>query len=495
MILRSSYLLYIAFTIIALIQPFFIGCTPKSADSVVECIVVHINDVYEIGPVAHGTEGGLARVAALCDSLRRENANTFVMLAGDLFSPSAMGTAPVDGEPLAGRQMVATLNALPLDFCTFGNHEFDLKKDAFDKRLDESQFLWISGNVRNAAGAALPGVADHHIFNVSNGAGDTMRIAILATTLDEYQPDYVRIADPIASARKQARALRDSADALIALTHLSLAQDITLAQTTPEIDIVMGGHEHENMFVYRGRDLTPICKADANARTVFIHRLRFHTTTQRLDIQSHLQIIDERMPADTAVERIVRDWTDRAYAGFRSEGFEPERVVAQTPIPLDGREASVRNRSTKLTELIAGSMLTALPQAELSIFNSGSIRIDDVLPPGPITEYDVIRIMPFGGAIVLAEIRGADLQRALDAGQDNKGSGGYLQTAGVDRQNGWLIGGAPLNLQRVYKIAINDFLLTGKESGLEFLQTLDKLRQGPDMRNALIDQLHIDFPT
>jgi hypothetical protein len=42
----------------------------------------------------------------------------------------------------------------------------------------------------------------------------------------------------------------------------------------------------------------------------------------------------------------------------------------------------VRNRPTDLTQAIAQGMLNEAPGAELAIFNGGSVRIDDVAPPG-----------------------------------------------------------------------------------------------------------------
>ena len=43
--------------------------------------------------------------------------------------------------------MVAVMNALPVKFVTFGNHEFDPSFDQFKKRMDESKFSWVSSNV------------------------------------------------------------------------------------------------------------------------------------------------------------------------------------------------------------------------------------------------------------------------------------------------------------------------------------------------------------
>ncbi|MEH1962279.1 MAG: 5'-nucleotidase [Nostoc sp.] len=137
-----------------------------------------------------------------------------------------------------------------------------------------------------------------------------------------------------------------------------------------------------------------------------------------------------------------------------------------------------------------------VPDADLAVFNSGSIRIDDVIPPGPITQYDVIRILPFGGKVVAVEISGALLQRVLDQGQANKGTGGYLQTAKVSQQansRSWLIQGQPLDPKRTYKIAINDFLISGKEKGLDFLNLqqpgIKLIAEKRDIRFVMIDQL------
>ena len=117
------------------------------SDSKVHITILHLNDVYEISPVSGGTQGGLARVATLEKQLREENPNTIAVLAGDLISPSALGTASIKGESLAGRQMVNVMNEVGLDYSTFGNHEFDHDAKTLSQRLQESNFSWISSNV------------------------------------------------------------------------------------------------------------------------------------------------------------------------------------------------------------------------------------------------------------------------------------------------------------------------------------------------------------
>ncbi len=469
--------------------------TPVLAE-IVNINLLQLNDIYEITPVEGGTRGGLARVATLRQQLYKENPRTYTIFAGDGFSPSALGTAKINGIPLAGQQMVAVMNALGFDYATFGNHEFDLPENLFYQRLQESRFRWVSSNVSNSKGQPFTGVPRSLVLNVKGDRGAIVRVGLIGVTLNSNQPQYVSYTDPIETAKQQVQALKGKVDIVVAITHLSMESDRKLAETVPEIDIILGGHEHENIQQWRGRDFTPIFKADANARTVYVHKLSYDTTKRSLQINSHLMPITEKIPDEPKTAKVVKEWLERGYQAFRASGFAPEQEIAKMPIALDGLESSVRNESTKLTELIAEAMLKEVQDADLAIFNGGSIRIDDVIPAGPITQYDVIRILPFGGKIAAIEMNGALLKRVLDQGQANKGSGGYLQTAKVTKEissGNWLINGQLLAPKKTYKVAINHFLITGKEKGLDFLNLqqsgIKLITEKRDICFAVIDQL------
>ncbi|HEX9367181.1 MAG TPA: 5'-nucleotidase [Vicinamibacterales bacterium] len=183
----------------------------------------------------------------------------------------------------------------------------------------------------------------------------------------------------------------------------------------------------------------------------------------------------------------MRKWTELGFDGFRQEGFEPAQAVTTIDVALDGRESAVRSHPTNLTGLITDAMRHEAG-TELSIFNSGSVRIDDVLPPGPVTQYDVIRVLPFGGTVVKATFTGALLAKVLQIGEQNQGTGGYLQAAGIP---------AAIDPAGRYTLAVSDFLLTGGEANLGFLT-----RQNPeisgiadlrDIRMAVIDELKKRF--
>ena len=447
----------------ALVAAVSFSRTTAPPRSMVTATILQMNDVYEIMPLGGTNQGGVARVATVRKQLERENPNTYTILAGDLFSPSALGRALVDGRRLSGRQMVDVMNRVGLKYATFGNHEFDLAKSDFDERLKESQFRWVSANVTGADGEPFPGVVTRTVIIAANSAGRQMRLGLFGLTLDINKQAYVRYADPIETARKQVEALKNEANVIVAITHLSFDQDEALAEAVPEISLILGGHEHQNVQARRGARMVPIAKADANAKSVYIHHLRYDAVTKRVDIESQLKTIGPDTAEDPTVADAARRWRDAAFAAFGAEGLEPDKTVATLPAELDGREASVRTQSTNLTQLVGRAMLDAFPGADAAIFNSGSIRIDDILPPGPMTQYDVLRVLPFSETVSAAKVRGSLLKRIADVGRDDKhrNTGGYLQMVGVDPGR--------ISPDRDYRVVMNQYLLDGKERGLEFI--------------------------
>lgn len=470
----------------------------KQNDDRIHVTILHLNDVYEITPVSGGKEGGLARVATLYKQLKKKNPNTIMTHGGDLFSPSAMGTAKVGGKRLAGKQMVNVLNSIGLQYATFGNHEFDIKKEEFYDRMQETRFAWISGNVFDEYGKPYSGVQPDLILTFPGKVkGDEFKLGIFGVSLTVNRPDFVSYTDPMKTAEKEVSKLDKASDFVIALTHLAIDEDERLLQQLPAIDLLLGAHEHVNYQRWRGNNLTPLLKGDANARTVYVVDIFHDPKTKKTAVKPSLVKIDETIVEDTEVKATVDKWVKIAFDAFRNDGFNPEEVVTTTTKNLDGLEANVRSKQTNLTELVARSLLLPYPEAELSIYNSGSIRIDDMLPVGQITVYDVIRVLPFVGSVQLVEMKGSLLKKMLDQGEANIGSGGYLQSANTSKPPGgrWMINDALLNEQQTYKVAISDYLTAGKEQNMGFLNPSNpdmkivKDGQGIDIRQLVIQEL------
>ena len=472
---------------------------PESRAGTVAFTFLQINDVYEIDMLDHGTTAGLARVETLRQMLVTENPNTYTFIAGDFFGPSAIGEARVDGARLKGRQMVDLLNELGLDYATFGNHEFDLSETDFLARMEEARFKWISGNVTDADGNLFRETYPTDILEVKNTSGAVVKVGLFGVTLNSNPKPYVRYGPYLEAARESVAALRPKTDIVVGLTHLDQAEDIEVATSVEGIALIMGGHEHENMQLVRGKDHTVITKADANALTAFVHRFVYATDSGEYTLRSELVRLDTSIIPDPEMEIKVTAWVNRAFAAFAAEGFDPRRLVTTTDVDLDGRAVVVRNSSNRLTDIMARAYWKEVPDAEAAFYNSGSIRIDDEISAGPLQEYDVLRINPFGGFVVQARMSGRTLVAALDAGKNNAGSGGFLQYANITlAPNGsWLVGGKAVDLTRDYHIATNDFLLTGREANLGFLAPdqgkVTFIKQFRDARTVLKDGLQNEF--
>ena len=455
--------------------------------------ILHFNDVYEITPVEGGRSGGLARVATVRKQLLQRGIPLLTTLGGDFLSPSALGTARVDGQLLAGKQMVAVLNAVGLDWTTLGNHEFDIAEPLLRARLAESKFRYVSSNATDTLGRPFPGVVPRAIVTM-NASGRRIRIGLVGTVLPANRTAYVRYTDQYEAVREQVAMIRDSVDAVIALTHQYYYEDDRLASEVPGIDAILGGHEHDNFVLRRGRDLTPIVKSDGNARSVQLVTLNFGAPGSRPVVTTELVPITDAIEEDAVVKAEVERWLNLAFAGYIRDGFAPRELVATIAEPLDAREASIRARSTNMTELMLAAMKREAPDAEVGLFNAGSLRIDDVVPAGPITQYDIIRILPFGGPLVRVDVSGRVLAQAVSIGRRNFGIGGFIHTYGATvGSEGVLVNGQPVDPARSYRVVTTDFLLTGREANLAFFSRTNpeitnevKLR---DVRLPLIDEL------
>ena len=460
--------------------------------------ILHFNDVYEITPVEGGKVGGLARIATLRQRLLRERGQVLTTLGGDFLSPSALGTARVNGEILAGRQMVAVLNAVGLDWTTVGNHEFDIAERLFRARVLESKFRYVISNVTDTTGVPFPGTVPSAVVRVPTRSGRVITLGLVGTLLPANRADWVRYQDQYAAVRREVARLRDSVDAVVALTHEYYYEDDRLASEVSGIDVVLGGHEHDNFVLRRGARLTPIVKADGNARSAQVVTLYFGRAGSRPVVTTELVPVTDAIPEDPAVKREVEQWLDLAFAGYIRDGFAPRALVVTLPEPLDAREASIRSRSTSMTDLMLAAMQREAPDAEIGIFNAGSLRIDDVVPAGPLTQYDVIRILPFGGPLVRVTVTGRLIARTLLTGTRNIGIGGYLHVYGAAVAGDQvMIRGQPIDPERTYSVVTTDFLLTGREANLPFFTEtnpdITARRNLRDVRLPLIEELQARF--
>ena len=272
-------------------------------------------------------------------------------------------------------------------------------------------------------------------------------------------------------ARAAYAAIKDSVDVVFGLTHVKINNDKRIAKLLPNIPLIMGGHEHTNKYEKIGNSI--ITKADANAKTAYIHRITYDKKTKKAIIDSKLQEITDSIVSDQKVGEIVDKWQTILTTKIKDIIPQPNEVIYNAKIPLDGRDTPIRSEPTNLGKVITAAMSYSFnDKVDAAIVNGGSIRIDDELE-GNITAVDIFRVLPYGGAVLKADIKGRLFKRVLDYGELAKGTGAYLHHHNITKKNNiWYIKGKPLLTTKTYTVAFSDYLLKGFD--IPFLSSKDK---------------------
>ena len=372
-----------------------------------------INDVYVADTMVDG-RGGIARVATVRNRLADQGPVVFV-LAGDVLSPSLLS------KYYAGGQMVAALNTAKLNYATLGNHEFDLELDTLVARIAASEFKWISSNCTLANGSPIPKVLPWDTLRVSGH-----KVGLFGLTLQGPYPDSFRCASPDSAARRVVEILSsENADLIVGLTHQTVRADRDLLAREPKVDLILGGHEHEALdSTVSGRH---VAKADANAKTAQFATLWGGKGKWRQALG--LVQINAGLPPDTAVTRVVAAWKDSL-----RRRLGPEQAIATTSVTIDPAQSLSRRRESMLGRLVTDAIRTGTG-TDVALLNSGTLRLDEVIRPGPITNHQLEAIFPFADQtrIVTFPLTGARLRQLLEHSVSSRvlGTGGFLQVSGL----------------------------------------------------------------
>jgi len=457
--------------------------TPKGC---VRITILQVNDVYQFMPVERGTQGGLARVSTLRKQIIKDSPNTLFLFSGDTISPS------VESIKYKGQQMIDAWNNIGLDYATLGNHEFDFGPDELLKRMKESRFQWIAANVLDKDGKSFGGMPPFVIREMDGIKLGIFGILLPETTTTSRPGPDVKILGSCETAKRVVPQMRAAgAQLIVALTHLSMREDKELARCVPEIDLIVGGHEHTLLQALSGR--TPIFKMTADARQLG----RFDLTVDRAT--GKLQSVDwEVIPVD---DKIADDPQFAAITEKYKESLATySEMVGRTLVRLDARSEANRTGETNVGDFVADALRDAVG-ADVALINGGSIRADTIFEPGSLSKHDVLAILPFGTEVVKIEVTGATLRRALEHGvsQSEAGAepGRFPQISGIrfsfdsrrpvgSRVTKVTVNNQPLDDKKTYTLATNVYLLGGGDGYDMFKGARQLTKQGAGLADSEI---------
>jgi 5'-nucleotidase/UDP-sugar diphosphatase len=455
---------------------------------------LHLNDVYEISP--QQGRGGFAPLMTLLKQERATAPEAITTLGGDLVGSSMMSGIT------KGTQMIELTNAVGLDVAVVGNHEFDFGSEVLKQRVADSKFPWLGTNVLGADGKIFQNL----VSTVTRKVGE-LTIGFFGIITPDTQhlsntgPD-VKFAPVLETARAAVKQLKEQgADAIVAMTHLSIAEDRALARDVKGIDVILGGHDHDPITFYESGVF--IFKVGHDAQYLGVARIEIEKTPTPRGPQVKVWPREWRVVTtagvapDPAVAAIVKQHEDTLDANLKV-------AVGTTAVELDSRRATVRLKESAIGNLIADA-IRDVTKADVAVTNGGGIRGDRTYPAGTtLTRKDVLTELPFGNVTVLVEISGADLRAALEEGvslvEDVAGRfphvSGLTFTFDPKRPRGSRVlqvnvGGKPLDPAATYRLATNEYMMAGGDgyASLKKARPIIDASGGPLMANVVMDYI------
>lgn len=428
-------------TVVETAQATAVPHTSSSADSVREITVLYTND-------EHGWMAGLqagASAANLVGLWRTAEGyqpdGSFLLLSG-----GDMWTGPAISTWFQGQSMAEVMNAMGYDAAAVGNHEFDFGLEMLKARAAESEFPFLSANIRYKADGTTPedlGIRPYTIITVNEIQvgiiGLTTRSTPTTTNpVNVAQFDFVDYETALREVVPQVKAA--GAEMIVVPGHICQAELENLAQDVADLGIhLLGGGHCNELLATEVNDI--VLLEGGTALAGYAHAtFQFDTSSDTVLSVEYGVRSNSGGTADPVVESIVMRWQEEADA-------ELNRTIGYS-------EQGVARRSQEMQSLITEAWLWAYPAADVAITNVGGMRAD--LPPGEISLADVVGVMPFDNVIVELLLTGEQLEVML--GQDSAAVGG------VYRDNfRWYLKetGEELDPDATYTVLVNDFMYAG----------------------------------
>ncbi len=441
----------------------------------VKITILGVGDVYDF------QTGSFAKLNAVARAERAANPNFVYVFNGDLLSPSLLSGTD------KGANTIEFTNLVPFDLAVPGNHEFDFGPDNFLERIKQSKYPWGAANITNN-GAPVPGLSGTIIKTVGG-----VKVALVPVALDTSPTTSTvgtwKFGDTVMAAINGCRAARAAgAELVVGVVQAPHDYDRPIV-ASHACDVVVSGDDHDYMTGYDG--LTAYADTSTEARFLAPIDILLTITTpatgpRTITWKPAFRFIDTaNVTADPETQKLA----DTYKAKLDETLGQP---LGTSVAALDSRRNVVRGEESAIGNLITDAMRSATG-ADLAITNGGGIRADKQYPAGStISRKDIFAELPFGNVTVLTELSGQNVLDALENGFSmGVGQGRFPQVSGLKvvadlkaaagkRVVSVEVGGKPLDPKATYKVATNDFMVTGGDgyTALSLGKVLINAREG-----------------
>jgi 2',3'-cyclic-nucleotide 2'-phosphodiesterase / 3'-nucleotidase len=372
------------------------------------------------------SERGLAKIAALIESVRRETPNTLLIDCGDTIQGSPVesvyqsyvsaGRLPLGltfaGEPLGHDPMMLVMNQLGYRAMTLGNHEFNFGLRNLERARADANFPWLSANTEAQAGARP---FEAYIVATIDG----VKVAVAGVTTPNIpnweEPEHYRgyrFLDPVRAVESTLAALhrKERPDVIVLAAHMGLGdagenQVSAIATQVPGIDAIIFGHTHREE---PGKRIGGALVVQPKNWGMSLARIDFTLEStgaggwKLIDKRSRLIPVTAATPPDAGVLSIARPYHELTERYLNTP-------VAESSADLDGRLGRVED--TALVDAIQAVQLH-YAQADVSFTALFNPRVK--APKGPVTVRQIAALYVYDNELFAIEGDGKMVKDALE---------------------------------------------------------------------------------
>ncbi|PYI11771.1 Metallo-dependent phosphatase [Aspergillus sclerotiicarbonarius CBS 121057] len=435
--------------------------------------LIHYNDVYHVEEGSAEPVGGVARFQSVIDYYRHDpsfagQSDVLTFFSGDAYNPSLQSTVT------KGRHMVPFLNKAGTDVACVGNHDLDFGVAQFRHLHTQCRFPWLLANVLDPALGKDVSIANCEktlMLTSSNG----IKVGVIGLgerewlgTINALPPNLVYKSAYKTALELVPRLRQQGAELIVAVTHQREPNDYKLAEKLPlgMIDIVLGGHDH--FYAHAVINGTHVLRSGTDFKQLSYIEAWRKAECSGWDFNIVRRDIVRSIPEDPATMAMV----DRLTSSLKAK---LEKPVGYTSLALDGRFSTVRQKESNLGNF-ACDLMRFYYGADCAIMAGGTIRGDQIYPPGILRLKDILNCFPFEDPVVLVRLKGRALFDALENGvsqlpalegrfpQVSNITFSYNPSAPSGSRVKWAkVGEQPIDYDRQYTLATRGYMARGKD--------------------------------
>ncbi len=458
----------------AAIALFVSGCastpSPRRSDGKAhELVILHVNDTHGAVLATKDGVGGLVSMATFIKQVRAQNKNVLVLHAGDVNTGSALSNM-FNAEP-----DIMSFNKMGFDAIVLGNHEFDGTLAKLERQIKIAEFPWLSANIKRGGRYLVKPyiIKDYDGFRVAVIGLTTLRTLVIAS------PDKsLTFIDEIEAAKQMVKRVREKekADIVIIDGHLGDVPEtetqntsVKIAQQVSGIDLIVDGHSHSYFEKPKIVNGVPIVTANEYGKYVGDGVMTIVNGKVTDFTWKPVPITLKAFPPDPDVEALLKPYVDKANAALKE-------VVMKTTDAFEFGKRLTRYQEMALGDLVTDAMVAYLKTTGVTvdgaITNGGGIRAP--LPAGNVTRENILTVLPFENYVYVLTLKGEDVVKLFDfIGSIKQGAGAFTQVSkeirytitydadGNGKIGGVTIGGKPIDKNRTYRFATNDYMAKG----------------------------------